>query len=120
MRPISGIVDDVLASGDDTRMTGMKPGTVVIVTGMNSSMQKKFKQFVLSRKFNAGFTMGLMAKDLSIALQVGRETETPAPLSAMCREMVVAAQAMFGSDADHTEMARLCERMVGTELGKAK
>lgn len=49
MRPISGIVDDVLASGDDTLMIGMKPGTVVIATGMNSSMQKKFKQFVLSR-----------------------------------------------------------------------
>ncbi len=43
-------------------------------TGMNNSTQKKFKQFVLSRKFDAGFTMGLLAKDLSIALQVGRET----------------------------------------------
>ena len=50
-------------------------------TGMNNSTQKKFKQFVLSRKFDAGFTMGLLAKDLSIALQVGRETGTPAPLS---------------------------------------
>jgi hypothetical protein len=32
--------------------------------------------------------------------------------------MVMAAQAMFGSDADHTEMARLCERLVGAQLGK--
>jgi len=87
-------------------------------TGMNNSTQKKFKQFVLSRKFNAGFTMGLLAKDLSIALQVGRETGTPAPLSALCKEMVAAAQAMFGSDADHTEMAKLSERLVGTQLGK--
>ncbi len=86
-------------------------------TGMNNSTQKKFKQFVLSRKFNAGFTMGLLAKDLSIALQVGRETATPAPVSALCKELVVAAQIMFGSDADHTEMARLCERLAGEELG---
>jgi 3-hydroxyisobutyrate dehydrogenase len=102
---------------------GLDPAVMVDVlnaaTGMNNSTQKKFKQFVLSRKFDAGFTMGLLAKDLSIALQVGRETDTPAPLAALCKEMVAAAQAMFGSDADHTEMAKLCERLAGTELGKA-
>jgi 3-hydroxyisobutyrate dehydrogenase len=100
---------------------GLDPAVMVDVlnaaTGMNNSTQKKFKQFVLSRKFNAGFTMGLLAKDLSIALQVGRETATPAPVSALCKELVVAAQTMFGSDADHTEMARLCERLTGEELG---
>ena len=103
---------------------GLDPGVMVDVlnaaTGMNNSTQRKFRQFVLSRKFDAGFTLGLMAKDLSTALQVGRETETPAPLSALCRELVVAAQAMFGSDADHTEMAKLCERLAGTVLGEAK
>jgi 3-hydroxyisobutyrate dehydrogenase len=100
---------------------GLDPAVMVDVlnaaTGMNNSTQKKFKQFVLSRKFNAGFTMGLLAKDLSIALQVSRETATPAPVSALCKELVVAAQTMFGSDADHTEMARLCERLAGEELG---
>lgn len=99
---------------------GLDPAVMVDVlnaaTGMNNSTQKKFKQFVLSRKFNAGFTMGLLAKDLSIALQVGRETATPAPVSALCKELVAAAQTMFGSDADHTEMARLCERLAGDEL----
>jgi 3-hydroxyisobutyrate dehydrogenase len=101
---------------------GLDPAVMVDVlnaaTGMNNSTQKKFKQFVLSRKFDAGFTMGLLAKDLSIALQVGRETATATPLSALTKEMVAAAQAMFGSDADHTEMAKLCERLVGTQLGK--
>ncbi len=101
---------------------GLDPAVMVDVlnaaTGMNNSTQKKFKQFVLSRKFNAGFTMGLMAKDLSIALQVARETGTPSPLSALTKEMVAAAQAMFGSDADHTEMAKLCERLADTQLGK--
>lgn len=99
---------------------GLDPAVMVDVlnaaTGMNNSTQKKFKQFVLSRKFNAGFTMGLLAKDLSIALQVGRETATPAPVSALCKELVAAAQTMFGVDADHTEMARLCERLAGDEL----
>nr|WP_294505327.1 NAD(P)-dependent oxidoreductase [uncultured Rhodopila sp.] len=100
---------------------GLDPGVMTDVlnaaTGMNNSTQKKFRQFVLSRKFDAGFTMGLLAKDLSIALQVGRETATAAPLSALVNEMIVSAQAKFGPDADHTEMARLCELLVGTELG---
>jgi 3-hydroxyisobutyrate dehydrogenase len=101
---------------------GLDPSVMVDVlnaaTGMNNSTQKKFKQFVISRRFDAGFSMGLLAKDLSIALQVGRETATPAPLSALAKEMVVAAEAMFGSDADHTEMAKLCERLAGTQLGQ--
>nr|WP_294548277.1 NAD(P)-dependent oxidoreductase [uncultured Rhodopila sp.] len=100
---------------------GLDPGVMTDVlnaaTGMNNSTQKKFRQFVLSRKFDAGFTMGLLAKDLSIALQVGRETATAAPLSALVNEMIVSAQAKFGPDADHTEMARLCELLAGTELG---
>ncbi len=102
---------------------GLDPAVMVDVlnaaTGMNNSTQKKFRQFVLSRKFDAGFTMGLLAKDLSIALQVARETLTPTPLSALTKELVAAAEAMFGSDADHTEMAKLCERLVGAQLGKA-
>ena len=85
-------------------------------TGMNNSTQKKFKQFVLSRSFDAGFTMGLLAKDLSIALQVARETSTAAPLSALVREFIVSAESRYGANADHTEMARLCEALAGSDL----
>src|SRR3984885_12049622 len=99
---------------------GLDPGVMTDVlnaaTGMNNSTVKKFRQFVLSRKFNAGFTMGLLAKDLSIAMQVGRETATAAAVSALGNEMIVSAQAKFGPDADHTEMAKLCELLAGSEL----
>jgi len=99
---------------------GLDPGVMTDVlnaaTGMNNSTQKKFRQFVLSRKFDAGFSMGLLAKDLSIALQVGRETGTAAPLSALVKEMIVSAEAKYGANADHTEMAKLCELLAGEEL----
>lgn len=99
---------------------GLDPAVMTDVlnaaTGMNNSTQKKFRQFVLSRKFDAGFTMGLLAKDLSIAMQVGRETGTSAPVSALVNEMIVSALSRFGPDADHTEMARLCELLAGSEL----
>jgi 3-hydroxyisobutyrate dehydrogenase len=100
---------------------GLDPAVMVDVlnaaTGMNNSTQKKFKQFVLSRSFDAGFTLELLLKDLSTALGVAGRTATPAPLSVLCKQMVAASVAMFGGQADHTEMARLAERLVGEELG---
>jgi 3-hydroxyisobutyrate dehydrogenase len=42
---------------------GIDPETMVdilnVSTGMNNSTQKKFKQYVLSRKFDSGFSLGL-------------------------------------------------------------
>jgi 3-hydroxyisobutyrate dehydrogenase len=99
---------------------GLDPALMVDVlnasTGMSNSSQKKFKQFVLSRSFDAGFGLDLMVKDLGIALGVARETGTPAPVSALVREMWAAAQAMLGPGQDHTAAAKLAERLAGTEL----
>jgi 3-hydroxyisobutyrate dehydrogenase len=100
---------------------GLDPAKMVDVlnasTGMNNSTQKKFKEYVLSRRFDAGFGLDLMVKDLSIALEVGRETTTPTPFAALCREMWASAAAMLGPGADHTAVAKLSEQMTGTVLG---
>ena len=100
---------------------GLDPAVMVDVlnasTGMNNSTQKKFKQFVLSRRFDAGFGLDLMAKDVSVALEVGRDTNTPTPFAALCREMWASAQAMLGPGQDHTAMAQFSERLVGETLG---
>ncbi len=102
---------------------GLDPAMMVDVlnasTGMTNSSQKKFKQFVLSREFNAGFGLDLMVKDLGIAMGVARETGTPAPVAALVREMWAAAQAALGPGQDHTAMAKLSERLAGSELGGA-
>lgn len=100
---------------------GLDPAKMVDVlnasTGMNNSTQKKFKEYVLSRRFDAGFGLDLMVKDLSIALEVGRETTTPTPFAALCREMWASAAALLGPGADHTAVAKLSEQMSGTVLG---
>lgn len=100
---------------------GLDPAKMVDVlnasTGMNNSTQKKFKEYVLSRRFDAGFGLDLMVKDLSIALEVGRETTTPTPFAALCREMWASAAALLGPGADHTAVARLSEQLSGTVLG---
>ena len=99
---------------------GLDPSIMVDVlnasSGMTNSSQKKFKQFVLSRSFDAGFGLDLMVKDLGIAMGVARETGTPAPLAALVRELWAAAQAMLGPGQDHTAAARFSERLAGMEL----
>ncbi len=103
---------------------GLDPAAMVDVlnssTGMNNSTQKKFKQFVLSGKYNAGFGLDLMVKDLSIALGIGRDTNTPTPFSALCREMWASCAAMLGPGQDHTAIAKLTETLAGDSLTDEK
>lgn len=103
---------------------GLNPSAMVDVlnssTGMNNSTQKKFKQFVLSGQYNAGFGLDLMVKDLSIALEIGRDTNTPTPFSSMCREMWASCAAMLGPGQDHTAIAKLTETLAGDTLSEKK
>jgi 3-hydroxyisobutyrate dehydrogenase len=100
---------------------GLDPATMVDVlnasTGMNNSTQKKFKQFVLSRRFDSGFSLDLMIKDLSIALEVGRDTGTPTPFAALCREMWASAGTALEPGQDHTGVAKMSEHLAGGKLG---
>jgi len=103
---------------------GLDPEVMVDVlnasTGMNNSTQKKLKQFVLSRKFDSGFGLDLMVKDLSIALEVGRNGAAPTPFSALCREMWASAASLLGEGQDHTAIAKLSEALAGVTLGNSK
>ena len=100
---------------------GLDPAVMTDVlnaaTGMNNSTQKKFRQFVLSRKFNAGLHDG-PAGEGSVHRDAGRPGDRHAPRRSArwCKEMIVSAQSMFGSAADHTEMAKWVEKLVGEEL----
>jgi len=100
---------------------GLDPGLMTDVlnvsTGMNNSTQKKFRQFVLSRGFDSGFSLELMVKDLSIATGMGKDGAVPAPFASLCREMWAAA-AMLGPGQDHTAMAQFSERLAGATLAE--
>jgi 3-hydroxyisobutyrate dehydrogenase len=85
-------------------------------TGRNNATENKQKQFILSRRYGAGFSLGLMAKDLRTALETAEATATPAPLAAACIALWNAAEARLGGAADHTEIARYLETMI--EEGK--
>ena len=89
-------------------------------TGMNNSTVNKFHQFILSRTFNSGFSIGLMVKDLNTTLEVARATGSPIPFGEACVATWREAQSVLGSGADHTAVARYWEHLAGTELGGKK
>jgi 3-hydroxyisobutyrate dehydrogenase len=89
---------------------GIEPQTLLSVlnasTGRNNSTENKFAQFILSGKFDSGFSLGLMAKDLSLAMEVAQACDVPADLGHACLKLWKEAEAKVGSRADHTEIAR--------------
>jgi len=103
---------------------GLAPETIVAVlnaaTGRNNSTENKFPQFVLPRTFDAGFTVGLMVKDLRIALDVAKATGMPAPLAEACLAEWAATERELGAGADHTAAVKHWERLAGSEIPEKK
>ena len=67
-------------------------------------------------KFDSGFALNLMAKDLAIALDVANRCGVPSRHSVLTREMVDAANSEEGAGSDHTALIRWLERLSGLEL----
>ena len=89
---------------------GIDPPVILDVinasTGRNNSTENKFAQFVFNRKFNSGFALELMAKDLKLAMEVAEACDVPAELGHACLKLWKDAEAKIGGRADHTEIAR--------------
>ena len=89
---------------------GIDPHTLIGVinasTGRNNSTENKFEQFILNGKFNSGFALGLMAKDLSLAMEVADACDVPAELGRATLALWKEAEQAVGGVADHTEIAR--------------
>jgi 3-hydroxyisobutyrate dehydrogenase len=78
-------------------------------TGRNTATELKYPTFVLPRSFNSGFALGLMAKDLRIALDLAQAVGTPAALLSECSDLWSCAEQRLGFNADHTEIVKYLE-----------
>ncbi len=92
---------------------GLSPTVMLAVinqsSGANNSTQNKMAQRVLSRTFDAGFTIGLMTKDLVTALELAQDVNLDVPLSTRTVELWQQALAALGPAVDHTAIARWFE-----------
>lgn len=89
---------------------GIEPPVILDVinasTGRNNSTENKFAQFIFNRKFNSGFALGLMAKDLKLAMEVAQACDVPAELGHATLKLWKDAESKIGGHSDHTEIAR--------------
>jgi 3-hydroxyisobutyrate dehydrogenase len=108
-----------LASASEAVMAGKRfgldPALMVeilnVSSGRSNSTETKFPLYILNRHFNSGFVIGLLAKDLGLALEIAQATGTPATLLQSCAGMWENAAAQLGSQADHTEFIKYLETL---------
>ena len=80
-------------------------------TGRNNTTEVKLKQFIISKAFNAGFPLKLMAKDVRTADDLAHAIGIPSPLADVCAQLWDDASQSLGPTADHTEIGRHIEKL---------
>jgi 3-hydroxyisobutyrate dehydrogenase len=92
---------------------GLDPDLMIRIfnasTGRNTATDHKYPKFVLPRTFDSGFSLGLMAKDLRLALELANDSGSPTDLLKMTVDMWAKAEQQLGFRADNTEIVKYLE-----------
>ncbi|MBV1798250.1 NAD(P)-dependent oxidoreductase [Siccirubricoccus sp. G192] len=83
-------------------------------SGRNIATETKVKQEILPGRYQGGFQLGLMRKDLETAGAIAEETGFDAQALALCRALWNEAVAALGPKADNTEIHRFLGGREGT------
>ena len=97
---------------------GLDPAVMLEIingaSGRSGSTENKWPNYVLTEKYDAGFSVRLMVKDLRLALGIEHAAGVPAAASEAVVATWEAALADLPPDADHTAIARwLADRTRG-------
>lgn len=85
-------------------------------TGRSWSSEYKFPTFVLNHAFNSGFSIGLMRKDVDIAIELGQEHAVPLFVAAAAQQLYRFAVGHGLGEQCHTTIATILEEMAGVRL----
>lgn len=103
---------------------GLDPAIMIEVinagSGRNTASEDKFPKQILPRTFNQGFGMGLMTKDVLLALAEADALKTPMWIGNAVKQTWLQAIAREGADADFTEVIKHLEAAAGVIVGKAR
>jgi 3-hydroxyisobutyrate dehydrogenase len=99
---------------------GLNPNVMIDVlnvsTGMSWISQTQFKQRITNRKFDDPFKLGLMVKDIGIAVGLAKCKNLPAPLSTCGQELWREAEKFSEKGCSISNMVRWVEHMTGTQI----
>ena len=85
-------------------------------TGRNSASQDKFPRAVVPRKFDFGFTNGLMYKDVKLCLEEAEAMGVPMWVASAVRQSWFLACNEIGADEDFTTIVKYIEKWSGVEV----
>ena len=93
------------------RSFGIKPDNFLKIingaTGKNNTTEIKLNKFVVSERFNSGFALDLMVKDVSIANSLIKEMASDSPLSENVSQYLKDSLEKLGNNPDHTEVYKV-------------
>ncbi len=96
------------------RSFGIKPENFLKIingaTGKNNTTEVKLDKFVISEKFNSGFALDLMVKDVSIANSLIRDLSSEKPLSSDVLSHLSEALRTLEGNPDHTEVYKAIKK----------
>jgi 3-hydroxyisobutyrate dehydrogenase len=73
-------------------------------------------QLILNGSYDIAFSMDLALKDLGFAMNFGKEFGVPLDLASMTNQTFVKGKAAYGGHAQSTQIAKLLEDALGTDL----
>ena len=79
-------------------------------TGRNNTTDRKVEPFILSGRFDSGFALELLRKDLGIALGLAEGIDLAPPWLSACRKLLEEADLDLGPGADHTAVFRYLQQ----------
>lgn len=98
---------------------GLDPARMIEVlnagTGANSATRDKWPRAVLPRTFDFGFAAALSLKDTRLALTEAKAMGVPLPTGERLAQLLDRTLAIYGDDADFTEMAKVVEADAGLD-----
>ncbi|MDH7500987.1 MAG: NAD(P)-dependent oxidoreductase, partial [candidate division NC10 bacterium] len=102
------------------KKAGLSPTQVLEViqvsSGRSYATERAFPQFVLSRKFDAGFLLGLMKKDLGIFASLGEDYQTPMFLGHLVHQLWEVAAKEIGPSVDYSRFVEIYEAWAGAKI----
>ncbi|HYS49588.1 MAG TPA: NAD(P)-dependent oxidoreductase [Xanthobacteraceae bacterium] len=85
-------------------------------SGRNTATEDKFPRCVLPRRFDFGFTLELLCKDVRLCLEEAEALGVPMLVGNAVRQLLAVAKASEGEASDITTMVRPIERWAGVEV----
>lgn len=99
---------------------GLDADTMIAVinsgSGRNTATEDKFPRCVLTRRFDFGFAVGLMHKDVKLAVSFAESLGVPMIVGNAVNQLLSITEAIEGFDGDFTATARTVEKWAGVEI----